>query len=289
MLACLLSFRMTPIPPIPILHRSSVPPNLLHFTSKPEWNRVNLIFGKNIPVLNHSRHMNEKQIWHFAPSENMRDWNHSVNGIRTNFMRKTNKILTIIEKRSIIRSYGGSHSKGMNCLNWAIVDHRQAYRETPLSISDIERREIRRRFNAESSPLFFFHHLNLSVSSNGTDKRGFSSFLGLHRLIGYSQESQKNGPSCDPVGPCEDSIPTWQVPCGILCAFVAVLMMSRRGDRAGVELAAFLLIMIAGFLILTGYIDGEPNNDRDRNQILPQEQSLQHNANNCTTIILDRI
>jgi hypothetical protein len=47
--------------------------------------------------------------------------------------------------------------------------------------------------------------------------------------------------------------------------------------------------MIAGFLILTGYIDGEPNNDRDRNQILPQEQSLQHNAGNCTTKTLDRI
>jgi hypothetical protein len=68
------------------------------------------------------------------------------------------------------------------------------------------------------------------------------------------------------------------VPRGVFCAFVAIFIMSRWGDRAGVEMIAFLLILVAGYLILTGYIDATPKNDYHGNQIFPRKDPLQHDA-----------
>jgi hypothetical protein len=41
-------------------------------------------------------------------------------------------------------------------------------------------------------------------------------------------------------------------------------------------LGAFLLILIAGFLILMGYVDGEPDDSDDSNNVLPSQNSPQH-------------
>jgi len=122
------------------------------------------------------------------------------------------------------------------------------------------------------------HHLNLGLRRTRTCQGCFSGFLGLGRLVGDNQEGQENGPGCNSIGPRKNSIPTWQVPCGVICTFIAVFMVSRWGDRAGVELTAFLLILVAGFLILTGYIDGPSEDYQDHNRILPQKQSFQHNS-----------
>ena len=109
------------------------------------------------------------------------------------------------------------------------------------------------------------------------------------RLLCEGQQCEKNRPSRDSFGPTKDSEPTWQVPCGVVCAFVAILLMSRWGHRPGVELGAFLLILVAGCLILTGYVDTEPKDNCHSNSVLPRDQSFQHNGRNCTTKTLDAI
>jgi IS1 family transposase len=52
--------------------------------------------------------------------------------------------------------------------------------------------------------------------------------------------------------------------------------MGRWGDRPSVELGAFLLILVAGFLILMGYEDGASEDSDHGDGILPSEYSPQH-------------
>jgi hypothetical protein len=117
----------------------------------------------------------------------------------------------------------------------------------------------------------------------------FGSTRRSARLIGllrYHEEGEKQAPNLYPIGPTKNSMPTWQVPCGVLCAFIAVFMMGRWGDRPGIELAAFLLILLAGFMILAGYEDGEPEDSYNSNRILPQEYFPQHNTKNVSQKVL---
>src|ERR1700734_25932 len=102
----------------------------------------------------------------------------------------------------------------------------------------------------------------------------------LAGLLGYRQESKQYRPCSDSFRPSKDSIPTWQVPCGVLCAFIAFFVMSRWGNRPSIELIAFLLILVAGFLILTGYVDTPQGDHEDSSHILPRSYSPQHDGGN---------
>jgi hypothetical protein len=101
----------------------------------------------------------------------------------------------------------------------------------------------------------------------------------LAGLLGNSHQGKEDGPRLYSIGPTKDSIPTWQVPCGVLCAFIAVFAMGRWGDRPIVELLAFLLVLVAGFLILVGYVDSSQQDDDYGKDILPREYPLPHNSN----------
>ena len=118
-----------------------------------------------------------------------------------------------------------------------------------------------------------FHAVPTGLRCSLSSIRSAASLVGLFR---DSHEGQENGPCCDSIGPTKDSIPTWQVPLGVLCAFVAIFIMGRWGHRVGVELSAFLLILAAGALLLTGYEDGPRENDGNGDRVFPREYSPQH-------------
>lgn len=114
-----------------------------------------------------------------------------------------------------------------------------------------------------------------------------SSFTSLSSLFRNSKQSEKNSPCCDSLGPTKQSIPTWQVPCGIICAFIAIFVRGRYGEKPAVDLGTFFLILVAGALILMGYIDEEPKDQGDSYRILPRSYTFQHDAQNCITKTLD--
>jgi hypothetical protein len=118
-------------------------------------------------------------------------------------------------------------------------------------------------------------------------RSGVSRSARLAGLLRKSQQSQKDSPSGDSFGPTEHSIPTWQVPCGILCAFIAVFAMGRWGNRPSVELVAFLFILLAGFLILMGYVEAEPEDDSDGNDVLQSQYPPQHGENVSQKLLLE--
>lgn len=135
-----------------------------------------------------------------------------------------------------------------------------------------------------SSTPFLFHQLKLSLGKTQTSIGRICEFCGsvsgsarLASLFRESKKGQQDGPSSDPIGPTKDSVPRWQVPCGVLCAFIAIVITLQWGDRPIVELMAFLLILVAGFLILTGYVNSSPEDDSNGEDILPREYLFQHN------------
>jgi hypothetical protein len=110
-----------------------------------------------------------------------------------------------------------------------------------------------------------------------TNPRGLSSHTRLIRLLRYCKQSEKNSPNGDSFRPAKDTVSDWQMPCGVLCAFVAIFVMGRWGNRPSVELGAFLLILIAGFLILMGGEEGAYEDNGDGDGVLPNEYAPQHN------------
>jgi hypothetical protein len=103
-----------------------------------------------------------------------------------------------------------------------------------------------------------------------------SGFPRLAGLFSYSKKGKQDSPHSNPFGPPEDTVSEWQMPCGVICAFIAIFAMGRWGDRTWVELTTFLLILIAGFLILTGSAEGASENKGDSNRIFPRSYSFQH-------------
>jgi hypothetical protein len=135
---------------------------------------------------------------------------------------------------------------------------------------------VSRHVQVQLSPIFFLHQLKLRFRECQTSISGIGSVFGRTSLFRYGKEGQQDSPNRDPLGPTEHSMPTWQVPCGVVCAFIAIFIMGRWGYRPGVELGAFLLILIACFLILMGYVNGETDDSDDSNNVLPSHNSLQH-------------
>jgi hypothetical protein len=83
--------------------------------------------------------------------------------------------------------------------------------------------------------LLHSRRLNVSLPKSGLSGffRSVGGSAGLCRLVSNNQEGQQDSPSSDSFGPTKDSIPTWQVPCGVLCAFIAVFVCPD-GDTATV-------------------------------------------------------
>jgi IS1 family transposase len=86
-------------------------------------------------------------------------------------------------------------------------------------------------------------------------------------LFSESQKSQENGPSCRPVGPSKEAIPTWRVAFGIFYVLLGMVGIRYSKGDAVVRLFGFLCGVLGGMFILNGYIDCQPNDKRESEPI----------------------
>jgi hypothetical protein len=166
------------------------------------------------------------------------------------------------------------------CFGFTYVSYREgAYQVEKMLPGYFDLKIVSFDIQVQPRPLLRLHQFKLRFRKCQAAIGGISGILSRTGLFRDGEEGQQNSPSRDSLGPTEHSVPTWQVPCGVVCAFIAIFTMftmGRWGNRPSVELGAFLLILIAGFLILMGYIDGEPNDSDDSNNVLPSQNSPQH-------------
>ena len=125
----------------------------------------------------------------------------------------------------------------------------------------------------------------------GHPLRRISSLSSLPSLLSNSEKSQENSPSCRPVGPSEEAQPTWRVPFGVGYVFWGVRFISFSGRGAYICLCGFLCGLLGGAFVLNEYIDCQPKNKNERNQIfqhsgktVPQRCLLGHFKSACTSL-----
>jgi IS1 family transposase len=103
---------------------------------------------------------------------------------------------------------------------------------------------------------------------------GFSSPSGLFGLLGNSQKSQENSPSCRPVRPSEKAIPTWQVPFGIGYVLLGMIGIRYSGNSKITALFGFLCGLLGGAFILNGYVDCQPENKPESKQVFQHSGTI---------------
>jgi IS1 family transposase len=100
----------------------------------------------------------------------------------------------------------------------------------------------------------------------------------LPGLLGYSQESQNDGPYSSSARPTKsrvEYVPTWAVPVGILWVFLGMLLVRFSGNSdcpRFVLACGFLAALQGGVLIVTGYDEREPQDNDQHSQV------FQHNS-----------
>jgi hypothetical protein len=99
------------------------------------------------------------------------------------------------------------------------------------------------------------------------------------RLFRNCQQRKQYRPSGYSIGPSKESIPTWEVPLGVLLAFIAIFARGRWGNRCWVDLLTFFGALFAGALILMGYEDGAPEDDASPKKIFQPMPILEHREN----------
>jgi IS1 family transposase len=120
--------------------------------------------------------------------------------------------------------------------------------------------------------------------------RGDNVFLEQPSLFGYSQKSQENSPSCRPVGPSEEAIPTWQVPYGIGLILLGMIGIRYSSDDRATRLLAFLCGLLGGMFILNGYVDCQAKNEDESKHIFQHSgqivtQKYLTGCHYCNTVI----
>jgi IS1 family transposase len=96
---------------------------------------------------------------------------------------------------------------------------------------------------------------------------GPSSLRAFVRLLSNGQQSQNNHPSCSPVPPSEEAIPTWRVPFGIGYVLLGVIFIRFSRQSLFVRLCGFSCGLLGGAFILNGYVDCQPEHQNESSEV----------------------
>lgn len=110
-------------------------------------------------------------------------------------------------------------------------------------------------------------------------RRRGGCFSCLPGLFSNRQQREQYRPGCYSLGPSKESIPTWQVPLGVLLAFIAIFCRGRWGDRPRGDLLTFFGALLAGALILLGYVDSAPEENYHPEKVFQPMPILEHREN----------
>ena len=104
--------------------------------------------------------------------------------------------------------------------------------------------------------------------------RGFCSLGSLFRLFGDSQKGQDDSPSCRPVWPSKEAVPTWNVPFGIAYVFLGMLFVRFSSDSILTKVCGILCALLGGAFVLTGYVDCQPQNQGECSQVFQHDFAI---------------